>query len=128
MYRRKFLKLMVVGASMSGVALAGLSTQTAMAAGATAVKIPDMPVFAQQHHLSCEYAATRAAVARWGIQLGEAAFIGAIAVNENPHLGFRGNIDGSWGGTTNYGIYAEPIARFLSTKGINTKLLWNGIA
>jgi hypothetical protein len=59
--------------------------------------------------------------------LGEAAFISAIPVNPNPHLGFRGNIDASWGGTENYGIYPEPIARFLSTKAINTKLLWKGV-
>ncbi len=93
-----------------------------------ATRIEGMPVYAQQRYLSCEYAATRAAVARWGIQLNEEDFIDAIPVNENPHLGFRGNINGGWGGTTNYGIYAEPIAQFLLTRGLNTKLIWNGVA
>jgi len=93
----------------------------------TTSQIENMPVFAQQHYLSCEYAATRAAVARWGIQISEAEFIKAIPTNANPHLGFRGNIDSAWGGTTNYGIYPEPIARYLETRGFNTKLLWAGI-
>lgn len=119
--RRLILGLM---ASWLLVMAVGTGTQTAQAAP---VQIPDMPVFAQQHYLSCEYSATRAAVARWGIQLSEADFINNIPTNDNPHLGFRGNIDGSWGGIYDYGIYAEPIARFLATKGLNTKLIWNGV-
>ncbi len=89
--------------------------------------IPGMVSYAQQHYLSCEYAATRSALGHWGIQISEAEFINNIPRNNNPHLGFRGYIDGSWGGTYDYGIYAEPIARFLATRGVNTKLLWNGI-
>lgn len=101
----------------------GTGTKTAQAA----VRLADMPVFAQEHYLSCEYAATRSAVARWGIQLTEADFINNIPTNDNPHLGFRGYIDGSWGGIYDYGIYAEPIARFLATRGLNTKLIWDGV-
>lgn len=132
MYRRKFLKVMALSSGLAGLALAGLPTLAAQAAAETssiptATKISSMPVYAQQHHLSCEYSATRAAVARWGVQLTEAAFIKAIPVDDNPHLGFRGNIDASWGGTINYGIYTEPIARYLKTQGFNTKLLWNGL-
>ncbi len=107
------------------LALAMLGSQAG--AAQAAVRVGDMPVFAQQHYLSCEYAATRAAVARWGVQISEADFINGIGVNENPHIGFRGNIDNGWGGTDDYGIYAEPIARFLATKGLNTKLIWDGV-
>ena len=92
-----------------------------------ATRIEGMPVFAQQRYLSCEYAATRAATARWGVYLREEDFINAIPTNDNPHLGFRGDINGVWGGTNNYGIYAEPIALFLATKGLKTKLIAGGI-
>ncbi|MBN9391578.1 MAG: C39 family peptidase [Chloroflexi bacterium] len=136
MYRRNFIKVMTFGAILPSLAVATLTATTTSTAQAatettatlpTAAKITNMPVYAQQHHLSCEYSATRAALARWGIQISEATFIKAIGVNQNPHLGFRGNIDGNWGGVNDYGIYAEPIARFLKTQGVNTKLLWNGV-
>lgn len=93
----------------------------------TSAKIEDMPVFAQQHYLSCEYSAARAAAARWGVNLSEWDFIDGIPHNDDPHLGFRGNIDDGWGGTESYGIYAEPISLFLATRGLQTKLLWDGV-
>jgi uncharacterized protein YvpB len=93
----------------------------------SASKIPDMPVFAQQRTLSCEYSATRAAVARWGVNIEEHEFINAIGFNANPHIAFRGNINGVFGGTTDYGIYPEPIALFLNTRGFHTKLLIGGL-
>lgn len=93
----------------------------------TSARIPDMPVFAQQHYLSCEYSAARAAAARWGVSLSESDFISNIPTNADPHLGFRGYIDGDWGSTSSYGIYAEPIALFLATRGLQTKLLWDGV-
>ena len=89
--------------------------------------IEDMPVFAQHHYLSCEYSAARAAAALWGVNLSEDDFIANIPKNDDPHLGFRGDIDDGWGGTDSYGIYAEPIALFLATRGLQTKLLWDGI-
>ncbi len=129
MYRKKFITLMMLGASMPGLAVTALTTsvKSAKAASGTATKIANMPVFAQQHYLSCEYAASRAAAAVSGVDLSEWDFIRSIATNENPHLGFRGNIDNDWGGIQDYGIYPEPIARFLTTRGLKTKLLWDGI-
>lgn len=91
-----------------------------------ASRINDMPLFAQQRTLSCEYAAARTAAALWGVRLSEEDFIEAIPTDPNPHLGFRGDIDGTWGGTEDYGIYPEPLALFLASKGLNTKLLWDG--
>ncbi len=114
----------IVGLMVGGWLLAnGSLIQTAQAGS----RIQDMPVFAQQRGLSCEYAATRSAVARWGIQLSEEDFINGIGFDANPHIAFRGDINGWWGGTDEYGIYPEPIARFLATRGLNTKLLWDGI-
>ena len=104
------------------------STQTVKADSLpAAARIKNMPVFAQQHYLSCEYSAVRAAAARWNVNLTEWDFINSIPNNEDPHLGFRGNIDDGWGGTDSYGIYAEPIAQFLATRALQTKLLWGGV-
>lgn len=96
-------------------------------AAPVSTRIDGMPVFAQERNLSCEYSAARAAAARWGVKISEWEFISSIPYNANPHLGFRGNIDDHWGGTISYGIYAEPIAKFLATKGLQTKLLWDGV-
>jgi uncharacterized protein YvpB len=92
-----------------------------------ATRIANMPVFAQQRNLSCEYSATRAAIARWGGNIQEWEFIEAIGYDQNPHLAFRGNIDGPFGGTWDYGIYAEPIALYLAKRGYHTKLLSRGV-
>lgn len=93
-----------------------------------ASRIAGMPVFAQQRNLSCEYAAARTAAALWGVALSEEDFIKAIPSNPNPHRGFRGDINGTWGWTDDYGIYPEPLALLLGTRGLNTKLLWDGAA
>ncbi len=90
------------------------------------VVLANFPIFAQQHYLSCEYSSTRMITAFWGQEIGEQQFIQAIPLNDNPHLGYRGNIDGGFGGTWNYGIYAEPIAKYLETRGFATKLLAGG--
>lgn len=123
-------RVLVVAAILASL-LACLDFSTVQPARAAEIPvsalIPDMPVFAQQHYLSCEYAAARAAAARWGVNLSEYDFISNIPTSEDPHLGFRGYIDGDWGGTHSYGIYAEPIALFLATRGLQTKLLWDGV-
>lgn len=95
----------------------------------TALVIPDQvilqnfPVYAQEHTLSCEYASTRMITAYWNMEISEDEFIQSIPLNPNPHLGYRGNIDGWFGGTDQYGIYLEPIANYLDTRGFSTKLL-----
>ena len=87
----------------------------------------NFPVFAQTHHLSCEYAATRMITAFWDHEITENDFISLIPTNANPHLGFRGDIDDAFGGTSDYGIYAEPIAQVLESQGFNTRLIANGV-
>jgi uncharacterized protein YvpB len=87
-------------------------------------RIKGVPLYAQQHNLSCEYASARMVTAYWGRAVSESQFIRNIPVNPNPHLGFRGNIDGVGGGLTNYGIYAEPIANYLEEQGFNTRVFY----
>lgn len=87
-------------------------------------RIKNVPLYAQQHNLSCEYAAARMVTAFWGNPISESQFIRAIPTNPNPHLGYRGNIDGSGGWINDYGIYAEPIANYLQTQGFSTKVFY----
>lgn len=109
-----------------------LLNATASAAPATAsvpdsYRIKNVPIYAQQHNLSCEYSAARMVTAYWGKAVSESQFIRNIPVNANPHLGFRGNIDGSGGWINDYGIYAEPIANYLSTQGFNTRVFYGDV-
>lgn len=94
---------------------------------ADSVVLANFPIYSQQHNLSCEYAATRMMTAFWGQPIGEAQFIREIPVQPDPHVGYRGDIDGPFGGTWDYGIYAEPIAKMLETHGFKTKLLTGGL-
>jgi uncharacterized protein YvpB len=87
------------------------------------VVLQNFPVYAQWHNLSCEYSSTRMMTAFWGKEIGEPEFIANVPFNQDPHIGFRGDIDQWFGGTWHYGIYGEPIARFIETRGFKTKFL-----
>ncbi len=88
-----------------------------------------MPLMQQSLPLSCEAAAVSMATAYWGNQVSEWVFIENIPQNPNPHLGFRGSITGAFGGTDDYGVYAEPFQPVLSNYGFNSDLFYaNGNA
>lgn len=76
-----------------------------------------VPTYAQQRNLSCEYASAVIAMASYGTWVSEWAFDELVGWSPNPHLGFRGDINGAWGNTVDYGVYAEPLAAALSTFG-----------
>ena len=82
-----------------------------------ATKLPGMPVVRQSLPLSCEAAAVSITTAYWGNQVSEWVFIENMPTNANPHLGFRGSITGAFGGTKDYGVYAEPFVSLLSRYG-----------
>jgi uncharacterized protein YvpB len=88
--------------------------------------IRGFPAVRQEHSLSCEYAAASAVTHYWGRLVSENDFIAAIPSNSNPHLGYRGNIDGTWGGTRDYGIYAEPLVPVLEEHGYKAGVFYNG--
>lgn len=93
------------------------------------VQLRAMPIMKQSLPLSCEAAAVSIATAYWGNQVSEWVFIENIPQNPNPHLGFRGNITGAFGGTTNYGVYPEPFQSILSNYGFNSDVFYaNGNA
>jgi uncharacterized protein YvpB len=88
--------------------------------------ILDVPVFKQQRPLSCESSAAAMAANFFGVPIGEQDILAALPRHENPHLGFRGNIDGTYGGTDDYGVYAEPIRQVLANLGLEAQHLSGG--
>ena len=89
--------------------------------------ILDAPVYEQQHTLSCESSAAAMAANFHGVGISEAAIIAALPRHDNPHLGFRGNIDGPYGGIVDYGVYAEPVRRVLAGWGLEAEHLVGGV-
>jgi LysM repeat protein len=76
-----------------------------------------VPRYVQERNLSCEYAAVYIATSSFGNGIPEDVFIDQIPETANPHLGYRGNIDGAWGGYDDYGIYPEPLVPILNNWG-----------
>lgn len=76
-----------------------------------------VPNYFQQRNLSCEYASAVIAMAAYGVWVSEWEFDHIVGWSENPHWGYRGNINGWWGNTEDYGVYAEPLAGALSHFG-----------
>mgnify|MGYP001828346585 FL=1 len=67
-------------------------------------------------------------VARYhGVQLSEEEVLASLPVSSNPHLGFRGNVDGPTGGTVDYGVYAEPILDILNARGLQARTVAGGM-
>ncbi len=83
-----------------------------------------VPDYKQQRNLSCEYAAVHAAAMAFGWAPTEQHFIDVIPEALNPHYGYRGNINGWWGNTEDYGIYAEPLVPVLNDWGFNGEVMY----
>ncbi len=97
-----------------------------VSAAPTKHMLTGMPPTGQLWNLSCEYAATSAATAYFGNRVTQQMLREEIDTDANPHKGFRGNIAAPWGGTTNYGIYAEPIATVLKQHGFGGAYVFYG--
>ena len=77
-----------------------------------------VPNYIQQRNLSCEYASVHIATAAWGGDgISEYALDNAVGWSDNPHYGYRGDITGWWGNTTDYGVYTEALAAALPQFG-----------
>jgi uncharacterized protein YvpB/prefoldin subunit 5 len=89
----------------------------------------DLPVAPQRqtHNLSCESSAASMVAQYQGVPLTEAEVLAALPLHDNPHLGFRGNVDGPTGGTADYGVYAGPILSILNDQGLQAQLVQNGL-
>jgi len=81
------------------------------------VIIPGVPEYQQQRPLSCEYAAVAIATGALGSWVSEYDIEAVTPLSDNPHWGYRGNINGTWGNTTDYGIYADALVPGLNQFG-----------
>ncbi|MDP9470907.1 MAG: LysM peptidoglycan-binding domain-containing protein [Chloroflexota bacterium] len=82
--------------------------------------------YVQQRNLSCEYAAAYIATSALGARVPEWVFWENIPQSANPHWGYRGNIDGWWGNTDDYGIYPEALAPVLNANGYAADIFYGG--
>jgi len=89
--------------------------------------ILDVPLLEQERSLSCEASAAAMAAQYHHLSVSEGDILNALPLHENPHLGFRGNVDGVYGGLTDYGVYADPIRRVLSDLGLLVEPFSGGI-
>jgi len=81
-------------------------------------EVPNAFLYQQQRPLSCEYASVHVAAAMLGYTISEFDIEAVVPLNPNPHKGYRGNILGQWGNTTDYGVYNQPLSRGLDQLGI----------
>ena len=81
----------------------------------------------QAHNLSCESSAASMVAQYHGLALKEAEALAALPLNDNPHLGFRGDVDGPTGGIQDYGVYAGPILQILKDRGLRAWPVDNGL-
>lgn len=88
----------------------------------------DVPAYMQMYSLSCEYAAAFIATSAFGEGVPESAFLERIGLSANPHWGYRGDITGPWGGTDDYGIYAEALVPTLNEFGFVGDVFYGGDA
>jgi uncharacterized protein YvpB len=106
------LSLAVIVCAMFVVSMAGIAVSPAAAHSIGTVGADfQPPTYLQQRSLSCEYASLVIAFSTFGVSVSEFEFDDLVGWSDNPHLGFRGDINGNWGNTTDYGVYAEALVR-----------------
>lgn len=81
-----------------------------------------VPVLGQEHSLTCEAATARMAAVYLGKPVTEAWIQAQLGKDDNPHKGYRGDVDAEFGGIVNYGVYAEPLARALQSLGLSAEV------
>ena len=82
--------------------------------------------YQQARPLSCEYAAVQIATGMIGYTVSEWEMEAATPLHANPHWGYRGNINGTWGNTTDYGIYADALIPGLNQYGYSATSFYGG--
>ncbi len=133
--RREFLL-------QAGAALAGIAIATPQDSLFSPLSIPrwkeiiiQVTPREQTHSLSCEAASSGIAARCWasppkGFNSWEKFIVQKTPSDTNPHLGFRGDIDGfpSVGQEkgSGYGVYAEPVRDVLNESGISASSVYIG--
>lgn len=94
--------------------------------GSDGIFVSGIPFYTQQRNLSCEYASLYIATAAYGNPISEYTFDDVVGWSDNPHWGYRGDINGWWGNTTDYGVYPEPLADVLPLFGFRGNVFYSG--
>ena len=105
---------------------AAISDQADEAAAPDQVAYLSVPTYRQARNLSCEYAALSIATGGLGNWISEYQFDELVGYSANPHWGYRGDINGTWGNTTDYGVYAEALAGPLAQFGFQGDVFYGG--
>jgi LysM repeat protein len=89
---------------------------------ANAVRVANIPLYRQKQTLTCEEAS--AAMATRGA-VSESQLVAALPHSENPFEGIRGQTNSSYfGGLSDYGIYAQGLAKGLAVLGVHSQVLY----
>jgi uncharacterized protein YvpB len=56
--------------------------------------------------------------------VSEWTFDELVPASDNPHWGYRGDINGAWGNTTDYGVYPEPLVGPLAELGFRGEVFY----
>ncbi|MCS7051300.1 MAG: LysM peptidoglycan-binding domain-containing protein, partial [Thermomicrobium sp.] len=88
------------------------------------VRLEGVPAYRQALSLSCEAAALHMVTAYWDRPISEWVFIENMPRHPNPHRGFRGDMTGVFGGTDDYGVYAEPLVPLLARYGFQAEAVY----
>ncbi len=107
-----------------------------------AQRVLDVPWHHQEHNLSCEAAALRMALSRYGISVDEMTLIGYMSDDRrpaqldagdnlvtwgDPQEGFVGNPDGRIQLFQGYGVYFAPMARAAIAAGAHVSVQGGGL-
>ena len=84
----------------------------------------EVPIYVQQRNLSCEYASLVIAMGSYDTWVSEWTFDELVPASDNPHWGYRGDINGAWGNTTDYGVYPEPLVGPLAELGFRGEVFY----
>jgi uncharacterized protein YvpB/LysM repeat protein len=96
------------------------------AEAATGTMVLGVEPYHQAYNLSPAYAAGYIATSAFGAGVPESVFVDQVPLSPNPHWGYRGNLNGDWGSTTDYGVYAEPLIPVLNANGFNAEPFYSG--
>lgn len=86
-------------------------------ADTTGVQMVGMPTAIESSTVGSELTAVSVATAYWGASISENALLEALEVSDNPHFGFRGDVNGEYGGADDYGVYAGPLSAAIAEHG-----------
>lgn len=86
-------------------------------ADAGGVQLIGMPSAVEASAVGSELTAVTVATSYWGSAVSEGTLLAALESSNNPHIGFRGDFSGAFGGTDDYGVYAGPLAEAIAGHG-----------